>query len=201
MKTKPNIKIEYVGKLEPLYSTFLSVRHEILRLKYENGEISDEFNFDSVTRRCIDASVILAYKGPNIFLRSAVRPALRGRGEYNLWELPAGLIEPDESPAECARRETEEELGFALNTSDFKELGSYTYPSVGLIGERIYFFELNVTNHVRGQPSLDGSPLEKYGEIIEVPIEKAMELIEHGELADAKTELGIRRFYDKYCRY
>src|SRR5580693_3528267 len=41
--------------------------------------------------------------------------------DVGAWQIPKGLIEPDESAAAAARRETEEELGIAL-AGDLKPL-------------------------------------------------------------------------------
>ena len=192
----PKISIEYLGKSND--AEFLRIKHNKYRLKYTNGEISDEFTYDSVDRKNIDAVIILAHYGAYIYLRSAVRPALLERGENNLWELPAGLIEPGEDPIDTARRETEEELGFTVERKELRELGHYTLPSVGLIGERIYFFSVAVNPQDRKEPSLDGSPLEKYGEVKQFELTELLRLIDEGEIKDAKTELGVRRFYSKY---
>ncbi len=43
----------------------------------------------------------------------------------NLWELPGGKVEPDETPEECLQREIKEE--FDINVSVGKHLGSNTH--------------------------------------------------------------------------
>ena len=55
-----------------------------------------------------------------------------------LIEIPAGKLEPGESPLDCARRELIEETGFAAG--ELQEISSY-FPSPGFCNEVIYFFK------------------------------------------------------------
>src|SRR5262245_8971538 len=54
-----------------------------------------------------------------------------------IWELPAGTIEPGESPEACARRELVEEAGYEAGR--LESLGE-ALADPGLTDERIYFF-------------------------------------------------------------
>ena len=49
----------------------------------------------------------------------------------------------------------------------------------------------------RKTPQSDGSPLESFGEIITISLDKAIRLANEGEFKDMKTELGLRRHYDR----
>jgi ADP-ribose pyrophosphatase len=54
------------------------------------------------------------------------------------WELPAGMIDPeDRNPLETAKRELEEETGYIANS--WTPLGSF-HPSPGSTNEEIYLF-------------------------------------------------------------
>ena len=48
------------------------------------------------------------------------------RQDYDLWNLPGGGMEINESPVECLKRELKEELGVEIRTS--KLMGVYTKP-------------------------------------------------------------------------
>lgn len=143
-----------------------------------------------------------------VFLRSAVRPPVEMRDASRsavvepeprgLWELPAGLVEPEEeSPSgvvRCAQRELAEEVGFHLPASAFRPLGPSTFPCPGVVAERHYFFHVEVTVEEQTEPSLDGSALESAGRVVAVPLSEALRACREGLVADAKTELALRRF-------
>ena len=55
-----------------------------------------------------------------------VRQYKHGIGQ-SLLELPAGAIDPGETPSSCARRELAEETGYAGNPPEPQHLGSFVY--------------------------------------------------------------------------
>ncbi|MBV9441309.1 MAG: NUDIX domain-containing protein, partial [Acidobacteriaceae bacterium] len=54
-----------------------------------------------------------------------------------MWELPAGRLDPGETPLQAAQRELEEETGCAAKS--WKELVSF-YPSPGYVEEKMTIF-------------------------------------------------------------
>lgn len=182
---------------------FVDVRRLDLVAHYPDGQVSAPFSYDIATRKALDAVVIVAYflQGGvrHIFLRSAVRPpcALRTIAPEHdglLWEVPAGLVEPEEEPVTCAARELQEELGFIADIGDLRPLGHWTFPAPGIIGERHLFFSVQVDAETRGRPTEDGSALEREAAILTLPLEQALSLCRSGSIVDAKTELALRRF-------
>jgi ADP-ribose pyrophosphatase len=186
----------------------LRIRSGRYRATDPDGTQSAPISYDEVERRAIDAVVMVAFYDSadqrRVFLRSAVRPPARTRrrlevptAEGNLWELPAGLVEPDEQSPEglvlCAQRELHEELGFAVDTQRLAPLGPSLFPSPGLIGERHHYFVVEVDPARRGAPLLDGSALEHFGDVIDPPLGVALDWCRKGRIEDAKTELGLRR--------
>ena len=63
----------------------------------------------------------------------------------------------------------------------------------GFCAERQFFFEVEVDPAARSEPSLDGSALERGGAIVALPLALALERCRSGDIADSKTELGLRR--------
>jgi ADP-ribose pyrophosphatase len=94
-------------------------------------------------------------------------------------ELPAGVMEDGETPEESAGREIREEIGMAAG--QMKELGKF-YLAPGYATERMVAFLAT---------GLTSSPLEPdVDEVIQVekiPVERALQLAEAGELHDAKS--------------
>jgi ADP-ribose pyrophosphatase len=152
---------------------------------------------------------------PYVYLRSCVRPPLAMRDKARspllnehdhggLWELPAGLVEPGEQTPEgvrgTAQRELLEELGFEVERSALQPLGPSTFPAPGIVCERQFYFHVAVDPNARRAPELDGSPLERFGEVIDVPLYDALAWCADGSIEDVKTELGLRRFADIVAR-
>ena len=106
--------------------------------------------------------------------------------ERELIELPAGRLEPDEDPADCARRELEEEIGY--RAAELIPLASY-FSSVGFTDERMHIF-------LALEPEKATSKLEADERIHEVilAVESIQEKLDSQSFEDAKTIIGLREF-------
>ncbi len=213
----PEMRLELVEDLSLADTGFLRCKRRRFVVHYPDGSVSAPFVYDEVDRKALDAVVIVPHFRAiepetgtltrYVYLRSAVRPPLelrdasrsavvepRVRGQ---WEVPAGLVEANEETPEgvvrCARRELEEEIGFDLPESAFFPLGPSMFPCPGVICERHYYFHVEVDPAGRAEPSLDGSPLEAGGLVVAIPLAEALRLVAVGHLADAKTEIALRR--------
>jgi len=215
----PKIELELLEDLTPPdQHGFLRIVRGRYRATYPDGTQSAPFAYDALDRKAIDAVVIVAHYlatdgTRRIFLRSAVRPPLTLRdrthsplpGEAcdgHLWELPAGLVELDErSPSgvvRAAQRELREELGFEVAVGALEALGPSTFPAPGFVAERHFFFDVPVDPRARREPELDGSALEHFGAVIDLPLREALDLCRSGAIEDAKTELALRRLEEKF---
>lgn len=107
------------------------------------------------------------------------RPAV---GE-NLWELPAGTLEPDEEPIVTARRELQEETGYQAATW---KLVHQFYMSPGVLDEKMYLFV--ATDLTEGVPNRQEG--EQIANVI-CPWSEVENLIDRGHIRDAKTLVGL----------
>lgn len=96
-----------------------------------------------------------------------------------LYEFPAGTIEPGEDPAECALRELEEEAGYRARAVE--KLGDF-HTSPGLLTERMFVFLAKDLMEV-------GQRLEETEHIEIETTTKAgfIELVQKGQLNDGKS--------------
>jgi ADP-ribose pyrophosphatase len=211
MPALPDIRLTVLEERAEGEPGFLCVVRRKLRAEYPDGTRSAEFVYDEVRRRAQDAVVLVVHFQRDgerlVYLRSAVRPPLQFRRNFlpsptgaGLWELPAGLIEADEESEagllRCAQRELREELGFAVEAHQLHPLGPSTFPCPGVLGERHFFFEVEVVASARSEPTLDGSALEHGGVVLAVRLQEALAWCRQGTIEDAKTELGLRRLLE-----
>ena len=138
-----------------------------------------------------DGAVILPYdpaRGTVLLVRQFRLPAYLTAGHQGLIEACAGLLDQD-APADCIRRETEEELGYRLD--DVAELFTL-YMSPGSVTERLAFFAARYTPADRLN---DGGGAEGEGEdieVIEMGFDAALEMVANGGIRDAKTVLLLQ---------
>jgi len=107
----------------------------------------------------------------------------RYAADQYLYEIPAGRLDPGEEPADCARRELREETGCTARAIDFL-FTMYTTP--GFTDERIHLFM--ATGLERGETAHEA---DEFMTIETVTLSRALQLIQTGEIKDAKTALGI----------
>lgn len=100
----------------------------------------------------------------------------------DLWEIPAGKIEPGEDALACARRELREETGYIAER--WTRLVSF-FTSPGFSNERITLFRASGLRQLE-PPGAD----EITGQLV-VPIEQAERMILASEITDAKTILAL----------
>jgi ADP-ribose pyrophosphatase len=101
------------------------------------------------------AVVIVALDGAGrVWLVRSRRPV----PEETLVEVPAGLVEPGESPEQAAPRELHEECGLAAET--WEELAS-AYSSPGFTDERITVYLATHLRHIGGEDP-PGDVMERF---------------------------------------
>jgi len=101
-----------------------------------------------------------------------------------IWEVPAGKLAPDEDPAVCAARELEEETGYRASRI---EPTGVVLTTPGFSDERIHLFcayELR-----RGQMAHE--PGEVIEEVREIELSRTLEMIDSGEIIDAKSIVAL----------
>ncbi|MGH9620394.1 MAG: NUDIX hydrolase, partial [Bryobacteraceae bacterium] len=113
--------------------------------------------------------------------------------EQEMWELPAGRIDPGESPLQAAQRELREETGYAAKRWDL--LVAF-WPSPGYVGEKMNLFL------ARDLTPGEQDPMED--ERIETrwfTKEEIASQIRAGKIQDGKTIIGYFMWLDRPNRH
>ena len=95
-----------------------------------------------------------------------------------LLELPAGTIDPDESPEICAERELQEETGY--RPGRMERLGGF-YSAPGYCSEYLHVYLCTELVESR----LEGDEVQIA--LQPMPLDEALRLLATGEIEDAKT--------------
>ena len=150
-------------------------------VRFPDGSVTDEFDIV----RHPGASAIVPFMSdpegdnPQLLL---IRQFRYAAGGY-VYEIPAGRLDGDERPEECAVRELKEETGCSAERM-VPLTTMFTTP--GFTDEVIHLFMAPGLTHGEANREAD-----EFVDIVLMSLSEALELIRTGEIIDAKTSLGI----------
>lgn len=128
------------------------------------------------------AAVLPVLPDGQVLMIRQFRPAL---GEM-IYEIPAGRIEPDEPPYQCAARELQEETGYSAE--QIKSLGGF-WSTPGFCDEYIHLYCAFGLTETEQQLEPD-----EVIELCPMPLNEALLLIAKGEISDSKTMLALLQY-------
>ena len=105
-----------------------------------------------------------------------------------LIEACAGLLDK-ENAEDCIKRETEEETGYKI--SDVRRIFEL-YMSPGSVTEILYFFIAEYSKDMKVNEGGGAEHEQENIEVLELPFEKALRMVESGEIRDAKTVILLQ---------
>jgi len=134
-----------------------------------------------------NGAAILLYnkeKGTVVLTKQFRMPTyVNGNETGYMIEVCAGLLD-DDNPEDCIKKEAEEETGYRINNVQ-KVMEVYSSP--GSVTEILYYF---VAEYSEDMKVSEGGGLESENEdieVLEVTLNEALEMINTGEIKDAKT--------------
>jgi ADP-ribose pyrophosphatase len=101
----------------------------------------------------------------------------------DLYELPAGKLDPGENPLVCGQRELLEETGYVASKWRFV---ATIHPCIGYSDESISLYLAEGLSP--GQHRRDG---DEFLEIFHLPLAEALEWVRIGRITDVKTVVGL----------
>lgn len=110
--------------------------------------------------------------------------------EIETLEIPAGTLEANEDPQECAMRELEEEA--KVRAAKWSKILSY-YSAAGFCNELLHLY--------MAEDLSDGfahTDEDEFVEVVRMPLKDAYEYIFAGRIVDGKSIIGIQHaYYDR----
>ena len=125
----------------------------------------------------------VTHEGKMVMVRQYRKPA-----ERVMLEVPAGKIDPGETPFETACRELKEETGYT--PGEVKYLTEF-YPSVGYSEEVLYLYLC--TGLTAGETCPDENEAL---DVLEMDVEELYGMVMRAEIRDAKTIIAIMMVRD-----
>jgi ADP-ribose pyrophosphatase len=147
----------------------------VLDVRLPNGEESKR----ELIRHPGAVAIVALDEAKNVLLVRQYRTAANNV----LREIPAGTLEADEPPLDCAVRELQEETGY--KPGKLEALGGM-YVAPGYTTEYIHLFL--ATELVESRLDADN---DEFIEAERVPLASAVEMIERGEIIDGKSIVGL----------
>jgi ADP-ribose pyrophosphatase len=123
-----------------------------------------------------------------VLVRQFRYPAAKGNSRGYLWEIPAGMLDENETPAETARRELREEIG--VETETIVPLISY-YLSPGVLDEMQHLFLARLPPGTVVGPAGGNRDEHEDLEVKVFSIPELRAMIEGREIVDAKTVAAV----------
>ena len=143
-------------------------------------------NGNQSTREIVEheqAVVVLPFQAPN---KITLIKQFRYPVDQVVLEAPAGIMDPNESPLESAKRELAEETG--LRANKWTSLGG-AYPTPGFCDEFFHFFLAEELE--KGETNFDQ---DENIECVEMTLEDCDLLVKESKFIDCKTELMYLKF-------
>ena len=98
-------------------------------------------------------------------------------------EIPAGKLDRNEIPEECAQRELEEEIGYKASKLTFL---ANIHPAIGFTDEKMWLYLAE--DLIKTKQSLDA---DEFLVLFPTQLKEAVDMVWSGKITDVKTIIGI----------
>jgi ADP-ribose pyrophosphatase len=182
-------RIEVISEQEVFRKFIFRIKEAHFRFERYDGSMSDETIRLNLDRGDSVAAIVHDTSNDTVVLTEQLRYPTCAKGPGWIMELPAGVLDESEEPAQALRREIIEEVGYSV--SSIEPISTF-YVSPGGTSERILLFYASVTPSNRVS---SGGGLESEGEdirTVSLPVAEALQRVRDGEIVDAKTIIGLQ---------
>jgi ADP-ribose pyrophosphatase len=182
-------RFEIIDAKEVFKRSIFRIEEARLRFERYDGNMSAETVRLNLDRGDSVAALVHDTENDAVVLTEQFRYPTSKKGPGWVMEIPAGILDANESPERAIRREIMEEVGYPV--SSIEPICTF-YVSPGGTSERILLFYARVSS---SQRISSGGGLESEGEdirTVSLPVADAVRRVRAGDIVDAKTVIALQ---------
>lgn len=153
----------------------------VVRLQVDTVDLPNGNRTELEIIRHSGAAAVVPIDGDDVVMVKQYRHAA---GDY-LLEVPAGKLDPGETPRACALREMQEEVGLAAD--EIVPLG-WIWTTPGFTDEKIWLYLAP-----RVSPAAQALEEDEVLTVERLPLERALEMAFSGDITDGKSACALMR--------
>ena len=178
-----------IEKKQYLLNDFFKVEEAHLSFEQFDGHMSPVVRRLNLERGDSVSVLVFNQTTDKLILVSQFRYATYPKTDGWTIEAIAGMVDAGETPEQAAKREVDEETGLSIDT--FEHIATF-YPSPGGSSEQIFLYYSEVSGD-KARYKETGGILSKGEDVkaVEITLPEALAKIKTGEIADAKTIIGV----------
>jgi nudix-type nucleoside diphosphatase (YffH/AdpP family) len=186
-------KVE-VRQKKRVFDDFFKIDEAVVQFEQFNGQMSPPVRRLNFERGDAAAVLIFNKETQKVILANQFRyPTYEKNGGW-LLEIVAGMIDKDETPAECIRREVTEEIGY--QTEHLIPIHTF-YTTPGGSSERIFLYYAEVTDSDRISRGGGAKTEHEDIQMIELSLPDLWKTLDSRKIMDAKTLIALLWFKNK----
>lgn len=182
-------RFEIIDAKEVFKQSIFRIEEARFRFERYDGNMSAETVRLNLDRGDSVAALVHDTENDAVVLTEQFRYPTSKKGPGWVMEIPAGILDANESPEQAIRREIMEEVGYPV--SSIEPICTF-YVSPGGTSERILLFYARVSS---SQRISSGGGLESEGEdirTVSLPVADAVRRVRAGNIVDAKTVIALQ---------
>ena len=188
-----------IKKVNMVLDDFITVEEAYLTYPKFDGSMSPEVRRLNVNRGDSCCAVLYDKDSDCLLLINQFRYPSSTKGQAFLLELPAGMIEHNDSPRNTMIREVLEETGYEVKDP---ELIRSFFTTPGISSERCFLFYFPINRKIQKQKEGGLVSENEDIQIMWLPTKQIVSFLQNDSIQDAKTIIGLQWFLmdDRFVR-
>lgn len=186
-------KVE-VQQKKRVFDDFFKIDEALVRFEQFNGQMSPPVRRLNFERGDAAAVLVFNKEAQKIILINQFRyPTYEKNGGW-LMEIVAGMLDKNETPGECIRREVMEEIGYQVER--LVPISTF-FTTPGGSSERIFLYYAEVIDSDRVSRGGGAEKEHEDIQIVDLSLPDLWKALDSGEIMDAKTLIALLWFKNK----